>query len=419
LGPGIVMSNPSDRIVLHIAGQDRPGVTAKLAEITAAEKAQLVDVGQSVLHGYLMLTAIIDIPPESNALRRILFAVNDLGLRVEISPFEDNKHRSLRGKDPRAGLCVTLLGDLRSGAAIAALTSFMADREMNIRDIRSLSEDGLTGLELILDLPRGIPTEKELSGWRGELLTLGRRVSVDMAVQKDDLFRRSKRMVCLDVDSTFVKGELIDDLAELVGCKAAVAEITARAMSGELDFGQALEERVSLLTGLEVSRAEQLCTRFELNPGAERFVRTLKCMGIRVGLVSGGFDFFVGALRDRFGLDFSFANELEVDEGRFTGRILGTVVDGERKAQVLRDMAEVYKCRLEQTVAIGDGANDMRMLQAAGLGIAYRGKPTLQRVADMSLIHNEGMDALLFLMGFSARDLRGLPSDAGGLPTNA
>ena len=405
------MTTHSDRIVLHIAGQDRPGVTAKLAEITAAENAQLVDIGQSVLHGYLMLTAIVDIPPASNALRRILFAVSELGLRVEITPFEDIKHRSVRGRDPTAGLCVTLLGDLRSGAAIAGVTSFMADREMNIRDIRSLSEGGLTGLELILDLPKGRPTEQELSVLRGELLTLGRRVSVDMAVQKDDLFRRSKRMVCLDVDTTTV-GEFIDDLAELVGCKEAVAEITARAMRGEIDFKQALTERVKLLAGLEVSRADDLCTRFELSPGAETFVCTLKSLGIRVGLVSGGFDFFVGALRDRFGLDFSFANELEVEGGRFTGRILGTIVDGERKAQVLKDMAEVYKCRLEQTVAIGDGANDMFMLQAAGLGIAYRGKPTLQRVADMSLIHNEGMDALLFLMGFSARDLRGLPTSA-------
>lgn len=406
------MPTDTDRIVLHIAGQDRPGVTAKLAEITAAERAQLIDIGQSVLHGYLMLTAIIDIPPTSNALRRILFAVSELGLRVEISPFEENKHQNLRGKDPTAGLCVTLLGDLGSGDAIAALTSFMADRQMNIHYIRSLSEDGLTGLELILDLPQGTPTAEELSTLRGELLMLGRRVSVDMAVQKDDLFRRSKRMVCLDVDSTFVKGEFIDDLAELAGCKDDVANITARAMRGEIDFKQALVERVELLAGLEVSRAEELCKRFELSPGAEIFVRTLKSLGIRVGLVSGGFDFFVGALRDRFGLDFSFANELEVDDGRFTGRVLGTIVDGERKAQVLKDVAEVYKCRLEQTVAIGDGANDILMLQAAGLGIAYRGKPTLQRVADMSLLHNEAMDALLFLMGFTARDLRGLPKHA-------
>ncbi len=179
-------------------------------------------------------------------------------------------------------------------------------------------------------------------------------------------------------------------------------------MRGELDFKSALAERVKLLEGLSMDRARELASRFELTLGAERFVRILKSLGFRVGLVSGGFDFFVEPLKQRFGLDFAFSNELEVQGGVLTGRVQGSIVDGERKAQVLRDMAKVYGCRLEQTVAIGDGANDMLMLKAAGLGIAFRAKPKLQEVADMSLNHHERLDTLLFLMGFHARDLRGV-----------
>jgi phosphoserine phosphatase len=176
-------------------------------------------------------------------------------------------------------------------------------------------------------------------------------------------------------------------------------------MKGELDFRAALHERVALLEGLPVEQAMALSERFELTPGADTFVDTLKHLGIRVGLVSGGFDFFTSKLKKRFGLDFAFANELEVKDGKLTGKVQGSVVDSERKAQVLKDMAQVYKCRLEQTVAIGDGANDMFMLQTAGLGIAFRAKPKLQEVADMSLNHSERLDTLLYLMGFTARDL--------------
>ncbi len=393
-----------NRIVLHISGVDRPGVTAQLTQVIAEENAQLVTIGQSVLHGYLTLSAIVDIPPESNALRRLLFAVSSLGLSLEVSAFQHEPNMSLGHRAP--ALCVTMLGPLADGAAAASITRFMAERNMNIRDIRSLSEGELTGLELIAELPtNGDFSNAELAQLRGELLAKGMELSVDLAVQKDDIFRRSKRLVCMDVDSTFVKGEFIDELAALVGCKEEVSAITARAMQGELDFKQALAERVKLLEGLPISKAFELCERFELTPGAQHFVDTLKTLGFKVGLVSGGFNFFVDELKRRFGLDFAFANELETKNGVLTGRVQGTIVDSERKAQVLKDMAQVYSCRLEQTVAVGDGANDMLMLRNAGLGIAFRAKPKLQQVADMSLNHSERLDTLLYLMGFNALDL--------------
>lgn len=391
-------------IVLHVAGADRPGITARIAEVIAEEHAHLITIGQSVLHGYLMLSAIVDVPHESHVLRRLLFEVSKLGLRLEVSAYEPTATTSHTPSG--LGLCVTLLGPLGDGRAAAAITRFMADRQMNIREIRPLSLDELTGLELIVDLPdqAGL-SQTDLQRLRGELLQKGMTLGVDLAVQRDDVFRRNKRLVCMDVDSTFVKGELIDELAGLVGVKAEVAEITARAMRGELDFQHALAERVKLLAGLPLERAIELCERFELTPGGDEFVRALKLLGVRVGLVSGGFDFFVNRLKDRFGLDFSFANELEVVDGLFTGRVRGPIVDGNRKAQILKDMAQQYGCRLEHTVAIGDGANDMYMLQTAGLGVAFRAKPKLQEVADMSLNHNERLDTLLYLMGFTARDL--------------
>ena len=394
-----------DRLVVHIAGADRPGVTARLAEVISEEGASLVNIGQSVLNGHLMLSAIIDMPRNSYGLRKLLFVAADLGLRFEVTPF-----RSQLANEPAHdvhSLSVTVLGPLRDGVAIASITSFMAARAMNIREIRSLSEHELDGLELIVDLPIGAPfSASELSDLRGSLLRLGMQLGVDLAVQRDDMFRRSKRLVCMDVDSTFVKGEFIDELAELAGCKEQVAGITARAMRGEIDFKQALAERVKLLEGLPFERARSLIEKFELTPGADRFVKILHSLGFRVGLVSGGFTFFVDELKARFGLDFAFANELEVEGGKLTGRVRGTVVDSERKAQILKDMAQVYTCRLEQTVAIGDGANDILMLQTAGLGIAFRAKPKLQEVATMSLNHHERLDTLLYLMGFNSRDLR-------------
>ncbi|HYQ02018.1 MAG TPA: phosphoserine phosphatase SerB [Polyangiaceae bacterium] len=394
-----------DRVVLHIAGSDRPGITARLTQVIAEDEgAQLISIGQSVLHGYLMLSAIVDIRRDSYALRKLLFAATEMGLRLQATPFLAAENET--GADVNS-LNVIVLGPLGNGVATAAISNFLAKRAMNIREIRALSEDALDGLELTVDLPAGtVLSESGLSELRGQLLRLGMEHGVDLAVQRDDVFRRSKRLVCMDVDSTFVKGEFIDDLAELAGCKEQVAEITARAMRGELDFKQALAERVKLLEGLPFARARALIERFELTPGADRFVKILQKFGFRVGLVSGGFTFFVDELKARFGLDFAFANELEVVDEKLTGKVLGRIVDGERKAQILREMAQTYACPLEQTVAIGDGANDIFMLQTAGLGIAFRAKPKLQEVADMSLNHHERIDTLLYLMGFNARDLR-------------
>jgi phosphoserine phosphatase len=250
-------------------------------------------------------------------------------------------------------------------------------------------------------------TENELGAIRRQILELAQDLKIDIAVQKDDIYRRNKRVICMDVDSTFIQMEVIDELARMAGCYDKVAAITERAMRGELDFKAALKERVALLKGLPFEKAQKLLQDVPLTPGAPELVRTLKSLGFRVGLVSGGFDFFVDELKRRFSLDFAFANQLEVKDGVLTGQVTGQVVDAERKAQILRDMSQIYKCRLEQTVAVGDGANDMLMLQTAGLGIAFFAKPKLQEIADLSL-NRAQLDAVLLLMGLHLREIRRL-----------
>ncbi len=403
-------ANPEDLVALHVAGPDRPGITATLVEVLAREGARLVDLGQSVLHGHLGLTAVVEVPQGSDCLRRALFKANELGLRLEVAmhhPPPDEPASQMP-----CSLCVTLLGDLEDGRAVAQTTSYLARSDLNIREIRTLSRERLSGMELIVDLPRGRPmTAQEMRALRGEILSLASSLGVDMAVQRDGPFRRNKRLICMDVDSTFIQMEVIDELARMAGCGEKVAAITERAMRGEIDFPAALRERVALLAGLPMEQAMRLLDDVPLTPGAGTLVRTLKALGLRIGLVSGGFTFFVEELKRRFGLDFVFANTLEVEEGRITGRVKGQIVDADRKAQVLSDMAQVYDCRLEQCVAVGDGANDMGMLRLAGLGIAFRAKPRLQEVADLSL-NASSLEGILYLMGFTERDLLAIAGDA-------
>jgi phosphoserine phosphatase len=394
-------------IVLHMSGPDRPGITATLTNIIAQEQAHIIDISQSVLHGHLILSAIVDIPPSAHVLRKLLFAVSELGLRLEIGAFQPV---SIETEDEPSSLslCVTMLGNLQDGTAVAAVTQYLANKLMNIREIKALTEGDLHGLELIVDLPQNEAlSSTQLQRLRGEILNLASDLDIDMAVQKDDIFRRNKRLICMDVDSTFIQMEVIDELARLSGCMEKVAAITERAMQGELDFKEALRERVRCLEGLSIEKARELLLQVPMTAGAEKLVTILKSLGFKIGLVSGGFDFFVDELKERFNLDFTFANELEIVDGRLTGNLLGTIVDAERKAQLLVDMARVFGCRMEQTVAVGDGANDILMLQAAGLGIAFHAKPKLQAVADLSL--NRGnLDSILYLMGFNAKDLRTL-----------
>jgi phosphoserine phosphatase len=306
----------------------------------------------------------------------------------------------------KACVSVTLLGNLRQGQALETIIGLIEGLGLYVGATRPIGERGPRGLELLVSCLEGTVSEPKLRALRTTLLGKSLELDVDVAVERNDFYRKNRRLVCMDVDSTFVQGEFIDELAELAGVKAQVAEITARAMRGELDFSAALRERVRLLKGLPMARALGLCERYVPSPGAEDLVSSLKRLGVRVGLVSGGFDFFVERLRDRYGLDFAFANQLEVVDDHLTGEVLGSIVDGQRKGQVLRDMASVFSIDVRQTIAVGDGANDIFMLEAAGLGIAYQAKPKLLAHADACFRHHNRLDTLLYLMGFDAPEVK-------------
>lgn len=306
----------------------------------------------------------------------------------------------------RACVSVTLLGNLREGEALATTIALIESQGLEIGATRPVGERGPRGLELLVSNAAGKVSDETLRTLRTTLLSKSLELDVDVAVERNDFYRRNRRLVCMDVDSTFVQGEFIDELAELAGVKPQVAQITARAMRGELDFEGALKERVRLLRGLPMARALELCERFVPSPGAEDLVSSLKRLGVRVGLVSGGFDFFVERLRAQYGLDFAFANQLEVIGDQLTGNVLGSIVDGKRKAQLLRDMASVFSLDVRQTIAVGDGANDIFMLEAAGLGIAYQAKPKLLAHADACFRHHDRLDTLLYLMGFDAPEVK-------------
>jgi len=380
------------RKVLHLSGRDSPGTVTDFCALLKNGGAQLLHLAQSCVHDCLTLNAEIQVEGGGLEATARSFA-EERGLHLEVTELPPATQR-----DAGCSIWVTLLGQLADGSAVSEISKTLRGEGLSIKKVESIGRDYLLGVNLLANKQQ-IP-KAELNAIRKKLLAQGGDLSVDLAVQRDDVYRASKRLLCMDVDSTFVKGEFIDELAALVGVKEQVAEITARAMGGELDFEASLRARVALLKGLPMTRARELCDHFELTPGADDLVRTVKQLGMRVGLVSGGFDFFVEALKDRFGLDFAFANELEVENEKLTGNVIGTVVTPARKAQVLKDMSHVFGIRLEQTIAAGDGAN-------AGLGIAYQAKPRLQEVADTRFNQNDRLDTLLYLMGFDANQIIG------------
>jgi len=388
------------RKAFHLSGRDTLGITSQFCRMSSARYVRFLHLSQTRIHGYLSVNAELEIPAvEVDALLLELTSwAHDQGLHLAVTDLPDTYDKS-----EQCGLFITVLGDERTGAALPEIIDTLHAQGFLITKTEAIGDQAMVGVHLIATKDR--ISKGELSAVRKVLLSKCAQLRVDIAVQRDDVYRTSKRLLCMDVDSTFVKGEFIDELAELCDVKEQVADITTQAMRGELDFEQALRERVKLLKGLPVTKVMDLCDRFELTPGADDLVRTAKHLGMRVGLVSGGFTLFVDRLKRQFGLDFAFANELEVEQGVLTGNVLGTVVDSQRKAQILRDMAQVYDVHLEQTIAAGDGANDILMLQTAGLGIAYQAKPRLVEVAGTYVHQTDRLDTLFYLMGFDTKKL--------------
>lgn len=395
-------ASPTLRKAFHLSGQDSSGITSAFCRLCSTYNVRFLHLSQMLVHGCLSVNAELEIlvPDDPQLVAEVKAWAHAAAFHLVITELPSSYDTR-----PKCGLITTVLGKEHTGAALPEIIETLKAHQLVMCRMETIGDQSMVGVQLLAT--KDTISREEFHAVRRSLLEKCDALNVDIAVQRDDIYRTSKRLLCMDVDSTFVKGEFIDELADMCGVKSQVAEITARAMRGELDFEASLRSRVGLLKGLPMARALELCERFELTPGADDLVRMAKRLGMRVGLVSGGFDFFVSRLKKQFDLDFAFANELEVSDGYLTGNVIGTVVDSARKAQLLKDMAHVFGISLAQTIAAGDGANDILMLQTAGLGIAYQAKPRLAEVAGSRFSMNDRLDTLFYLMGFDSKKLIG------------
>jgi phosphoserine phosphatase len=387
-------------LLITVTGRDRPGITAALCAALEEHSARILDMEQVVIHDRLILGILVSLGGEEALLRGAVAQIaGDHDVQIEVEQMA-----SRRAGSPLDRHSVVVLGQPLRPTAMAALTAVIAREGGNIDRIERLSRYPITSFELRVSGADGRRLRRGLS-------TEAARQRVDVAVQPANLYRRAKRLIIMDVDSTLMQDEAIELLAEELGCADKVREITTRAMEGELDFSESLRERVRLLAGSPVEVLETVRQRLRLTPGAPLLIRTLRRLGFVTAIVSGGFSQIVDPIRDQLGVDHAVANDLEIDEGRLTGRVVGEVIDREGKAAALRSLARQAGVPISQTVAVGDGANDLDMLNAAGLGIAFNAKPVLRAAADAT-VNVPYLDAILFLLGITREEIEAAELDA-------
>ena len=407
--PIAVGGGVNEIILINIAGDDRPGVTSTITSILSDHQVNILDIGQAVIHDNLSLGLLVEVPAGAEAasiLKDILFRTHEMGMQVRflpVSPESYNQWVSGQGKQRHI---VTLLARKITAKHIAGVTDIVSRYALNIDRIDRLSgRVPLEGVEqqskasVELSVRGSLP---DATDFRRELLHLASEMDIDIAYQEDNMFRRTRRLVAFDMDSTLIEAEVIDELAIAAGVGEQVAEITERAMRGEIDFTESFKARVALLKGLDESVLEGIAESLRITEGAENLVSTLKQLGYKTAILSGGFTYFGHYLQRKLGIDYVHANELVIRDGRVTGEVEGIVVDGKRKAELLREIAEREGLDMEQVIAVGDGANDLPMLSIAGLGIAFRAKPIVRENAKQS-ISTLGLDGILYLLGISDR----------------
>ncbi len=395
-----------EQILVRITGQDRPGLTASVMSILAKYNAQILDIGQADIHSTLSLGILIrmDEMHSGQVMKELLFKATELGVNIGFAPIADDEYEKWVGQQGKNRYILTIIGRSLSAVQIEAVTKVIAAHGLNIDSILRL-----TGRMSIKNPERNVRaciefslrgTPQDRPAMQAELMRLSATMEIDFSFQRDDMFRRMRRLICFDMDSTLIQTECIDELAMRAGVGDQVKAITERAMRGEIDFKESFTQRVALLKGLDVSVMQDIADHLPITEGADRLMSVLKRCGYKIAILSGGFTFFGEYLQRRYGIDYVYANELEIDEdGKLTGRYVGEVVDGHRKAELLKLIAQVEKVNLAQTIAVGDGANDLPMISEAGLGIAFHAKPRVVANAKQS-INTIGLDGVLYFLGF-------------------
>ena len=397
-------------LLINISGLDQPGITSTITAILAEQGVNILDIGQAVIHDSLSLGMLIEVPNDAETsviIKEILFRTHELGLRVKFEPISEQRYQQWVEAQGKPRHIISLLARKITAEHLSRLTTVIAESGLNIDKITRLS--GRIPLDHAPENAKACAEFsargdiEDMAAVRARFLELASELDVDIAYQDDTIYRRNRRLVCFDMDSTLIEAEVIDELAKAAGVGEKVSEITERAMAGELDFDASFAERLSLLEGLDESVLQEIAANLPITEGAERLISTLNHLGYKTAILSGGFNYFGQYLKAKLGIDYVYANELEIVDGKVTGRVSGTIVNGERKAELLRELAARENINLEQVIAVGDGANDLPMLSIAGLGIAFRAKPLVKRRAGHA-ISTLGLDGILYLMGVSDRD---------------
>jgi phosphoserine phosphatase len=399
-------------ILINITGKDKPGLTASLTGILAHYRATILDIGQAVIHDYLSLGILIEIPVEfksSSILKDLLFEAHKLGLQIRFSPIDETLYENWaaqRGKERRI---ITLLGRKLSAEELSKVAAAIAESKLNIDIITRLSARmPVNGSDANQKACVQITVSGKIDNpgiLRRRLYKIHEETGIDISFYVDDIYRHSRRLVVFDMDSTLIQGEAIDELARMAGVGDQVAQITEDGMQGKIDFKESLIRRVALLKGMDANVLSTVAQNLVLTEGAERVTLKLKQLGYKIGIISGGFEYFGKYLQKKLALDYVFTNRLEIKGGKITGKLDGEIIDGHKKAEILSTIAKVENISLQQTIAVGDGANDLPMISIAGLGVAFHAKPIVEENAQRS-ISSVGLDGLLYLMGISEREIR-------------
>ena len=399
------MAQNDEIILININGADRPGVTAALTEILAKNNAVILDIGQADIHNHLSLGILFQ-STEGNSgdiLKELLFKSYELDVNIRFNPITEQEYSKWVGMQGKNRYIITILSRKLTAKQIAGVSRIVAEQDMNIDDIKRLTgripldENARTPKASVEFSVRGTPKNKECM--KAEFMKLSTELEMDISFQEDSMYRRMRRLICFDMDSTLIETEVIDELAIRAGVGDQVKAITEAAMRGEIDFCESFRQRCALLKGLDVSVMQEIAENLPITEGVDRLMRILKKVGFKIAILSGGFTFFGNFLKQKYNIDYVYANELEIENGKLTGNHVGDIVDGKRKAELLRLIAQVENVDIRQTVAVGDGANDLPMISIAGLGIAFHAKPKVKATAKQS-ISTIGLDGILYFLGY-------------------